>query len=54
MIHLAPFTDAALWTDTMGKARFWEQNSFYGVDLSALYNDAKDEMFGKQACLYEM
>ena len=48
MIHLAPFTDAALWTDTMGKARFWEQNSFYGVDLSALYNDAKDEMFGKQ------
>ncbi|CAG8491028.1 2589_t:CDS:2 [Paraglomus occultum] len=46
MIHLAPFTDAALWTDTMGKARFWEQNSFYGVDLSALYNDAKDEMFG--------
>ncbi|CAG8449769.1 1911_t:CDS:2 [Diversispora eburnea] len=46
-ISLAPFTDAALWSETMSKARFWEQNSFYGVDLSALYGDAKDEMFGK-------
>ncbi|CAG8844844.1 854_t:CDS:2, partial [Racocetra persica] len=45
-IFLAPFSDAALWSETMGKARFWEQPSFYGVDLSALYPDAKDEMFG--------
>ncbi|CAG8537890.1 3580_t:CDS:2 [Ambispora gerdemannii] len=45
-IHLAPFTDAALWSETMGKVRFWEQNSFYGIDLSTLYNDAWDEMFG--------
>ena len=30
----------------MGKARFWEQQSFYGVDLSPLSKDAKDEMFG--------
>ncbi|CAG8556282.1 1928_t:CDS:2 [Acaulospora morrowiae] len=45
-IYLAPFTDATLWSETKGKARFWEQNSFYGVDLSALYGDAKDEMFG--------
>ncbi|CAG8674079.1 7157_t:CDS:2 [Dentiscutata erythropus] len=45
-IFLAPFSDIALWTETMGKARFWEQSSFYGVDLSALYPDAKDEMFG--------
>lgn len=22
-IYLAPFTDATLWTETMGKARFW-------------------------------
>ncbi|CAG8660727.1 22701_t:CDS:2 [Cetraspora pellucida] len=45
-IFLAPFSDAALWSETMAKARFWEQPSFYGVDLSALYSDAKDEMFG--------
>ncbi|CAG8448328.1 421_t:CDS:2 [Funneliformis caledonium] len=45
-IFLAPFTDAALWSETMSKARFWEQPSFYGVDLTSLYTDAKDEMFG--------
>ncbi|GBC07493.1 hypothetical protein RclHR1_00750027 [Rhizophagus clarus] len=45
-IFLAPFTDAGLWSETMGKARFWEQQSFYGVDLTAVYADAKDEMFG--------
>ncbi|KAI8988716.1 S-adenosyl-L-methionine-dependent methyltransferase [Pilobolus umbonatus] len=45
-IYLAPFTDAVLWTETMAKARFWEQPSFYGVDLTALYKDARDEMFG--------
>ncbi|CAG8449721.1 14264_t:CDS:2 [Acaulospora colombiana] len=45
-IYLAPFTDATLWSETKGKARFWEQSTFYGVDLSALYDDAKDEMFG--------
>ncbi|KAL1919473.1 uncharacterized protein VTP21DRAFT_2166 [Calcarisporiella thermophila] len=44
-IHLAPFTDAILWTETMGKARFWESTSFYGVDLSPLFPDAKDELF---------
>jgi histone-arginine methyltransferase CARM1 len=31
----------------MGKARFWEQTTFHGVDLSPLYPDAKAEMFGK-------
>ncbi|KAI8375982.1 S-adenosyl-L-methionine-dependent methyltransferase [Radiomyces spectabilis] len=45
-IYLAPFTDATLWSETMAKARFWDQPSFYGVDLSALYKDARDEMFG--------
>ncbi|KAI9473978.1 MAG: S-adenosyl-L-methionine-dependent methyltransferase [Benjaminiella poitrasii] len=45
-IFLAPFTDATLWTETMAKARFWEQQSFYGIDLSSLYTDARDEMFG--------
>ncbi|KAG1053415.1 hypothetical protein G6F43_004506 [Rhizopus delemar] len=45
-IYLAPFTDAVLWSETMGKARFWEQQSFYGIDLTTLYKDARDEMFG--------
>jgi histone-arginine methyltransferase CARM1 len=51
-IFLAPFTDAGLWSETMGKARFWEQQSFYGVDLTAVYADAKDEMFGKCIVIY--
>ncbi|KAF8938653.1 hypothetical protein BGZ47_008475 [Haplosporangium gracile] len=45
-MYLAPFTDALLFTETMGKARFWEQTTFHGVDLSPLYPDAKAEMFG--------
>ncbi|KAF9428847.1 hypothetical protein BGZ94_000795 [Podila epigama] len=45
-MYLAPFTDALLFTETMGKARFWEQTMFHGVDLSPLYPDAKAEMFG--------
>ncbi|KAJ9073915.1 hypothetical protein DSO57_1011591 [Entomophthora muscae] len=44
-IYLCPFTDAALWSETMSKARFWEQTAFYGVDLTPLRADARDEMF---------
>ncbi|KAF9432974.1 Histone-arginine methyltransferase carm1 [Entomortierella beljakovae] len=46
VMYLAPFTDALLFTETMGKARFWEQTSFHGVDLTPLFPDAKAEMFG--------
>lgn len=51
-MYLAPFTDALLFTETMGKARFWEQTAFHGVDLSPLYPDAKAEMFGKERLIY--
>lgn len=44
-IHLAPFTDAGLWSETKGKVRFWEQQQFYGVDLSPLASDAQKEIF---------
>jgi len=44
-IFLAPCTDASLWSQTMTKVRFWEQNNFYGVDLSPLSQAAKDELF---------
>ncbi|KAJ3282619.1 hypothetical protein HK104_010795 [Borealophlyctis nickersoniae] len=46
-IYLAPFTDANLWTQTMAKVRFWEQNNFFGVDFSPLAPDAKDEIFAQ-------
>jgi len=44
-IQLAPFTDAILWNETMGKARFWDCENFYGIDLSPLAHDAKQEAF---------
>ena len=44
-IHLAPFSDAPLWSETMAKARFWLQEDFYGVDISALYAQAREEVF---------
>jgi histone-arginine methyltransferase CARM1 len=46
-IYLAPFSDANLWSQTMAKVRFWEQQDFFGVDFSPLAKDAKDEVFGQ-------
>jgi hypothetical protein len=40
-IFVAPFSDHALFFETTSKAAFWAQQSFYGVDLSALHNEAK-------------
>ncbi|KAJ2464107.1 hypothetical protein GGI02_005069 [Coemansia sp. RSA 2322] len=44
-IHLAPLSDAALWNETITKARFWQQDSFYGVDLNPYFAPAFDEFF---------
>ncbi|KAJ2740852.1 hypothetical protein GGI20_005575 [Coemansia sp. BCRC 34301] len=44
-IHLAPLSDSALWSETMAKARFWQQDSFYGVDLNPYFAPAFDEYF---------
>ncbi|MGH9918906.1 MAG: methyltransferase domain-containing protein [Nitrososphaerales archaeon] len=44
-ILFSPFSDAALHYDVWSKALFWQQTSFYQVDLSALAKDAVDEYF---------
>ncbi|KAJ2157655.1 hypothetical protein GGF46_004357 [Coemansia sp. RSA 552] len=44
-IHLAPLSDAALWNETIAKARFWQQPAFYGVDLNPYFAPAFDEYF---------
>ncbi|KAJ2784131.1 hypothetical protein GGI15_002358 [Coemansia interrupta] len=44
-IHLAPLSDAALWNETIGKARFWQQESFYGVDVNPYFAPSFDEYF---------
>nr|XP_046238440.1 histone-arginine methyltransferase CARM1-like [Scatophagus argus] len=44
-IHLAPFSDEQLYFEHYARASFWQQRSFYGVDLSALHSPAVDEFF---------
>ncbi|CAF0813781.1 unnamed protein product [Adineta steineri] len=44
-LYVTPFTDEALFMEQVGKANFWYQQSFYGVDLTTLRDAAIDEYF---------
>jgi histone-arginine methyltransferase CARM1 len=44
-LHIAPFTDDALYMEQYSKAHFWYQKSFHGVDLSSLQDVALTEYF---------
>ncbi|XP_034411426.1 histone-arginine methyltransferase CARM1-like isoform X2 [Cyclopterus lumpus] len=44
-IHLAPFSDEQLYFEHHARASFWQQRSFYGVNLSALHGAAGEEFF---------
>ncbi|ODM89743.1 Histone-arginine methyltransferase CARMER [Orchesella cincta] len=44
-LHVAPFSDEALYMEQCNKANFWQQNNFHGVDLSSLKNPALKEYF---------
>ncbi|XP_013769807.1 histone-arginine methyltransferase CARM1-like [Pundamilia nyererei] len=44
-IHVAPFSDDQLYFEHYARANFWQQRSFYGVNLSALHNAAVEELF---------
>lgn len=46
-IFLAPFSDSYLYTSTFGKSRFWEQKSFFGVDISSLETIAREQYFSR-------
>jgi len=35
-VHIAAFSDEILYGEIAGKAAFWEQSAFYGVDLTSL------------------
>lgn len=39
-IHLAPFSDEYLYGEVASKALFWQQRSYYGVDLTPLHDAA--------------
>ncbi|GJQ67093.1 CARM1 [Trypoxylus dichotomus] len=44
-LHIAPFTDDALFMEQFSKANFWFQTCFHGVNLSAIQNCAVKEYF---------
>ncbi|KAG5555043.1 hypothetical protein RHGRI_012550 [Rhododendron griersonianum] len=39
-IHMAPFSDEYLFVEMANKALFWQQQNYYGVDLTPLYGSA--------------
>ncbi|KAF9673297.1 hypothetical protein SADUNF_Sadunf10G0009500 [Salix dunnii] len=39
-IHMAPFSDEYLFVEIANKALFWQQQKYFGVDLTPLYGSA--------------
>lgn len=46
-IHMAPFSDEYLFVEIANKALFWQQQSYYDVDLTPLYNTAFQGYFSQ-------
>ncbi|KAI3927967.1 hypothetical protein MKW98_023568 [Papaver atlanticum] len=46
-IHLAPFSDEYLYVEIANKALFWQQQNYYGVDLTSLYGSAFQGYFSQ-------
>jgi len=44
-LHVAPFTDEALFMEQFNKVNFWQQEFFHGVNLSSLREPAMEEYF---------
>lgn len=46
-IHAAAFTDPLLYGEVAGKAAFWQQPAFYGVDVTSLFEPAAEGYFAQ-------
>ncbi|KAL6971281.1 putative histone-arginine methyltransferase 1.3, variant 2 [Sarracenia purpurea var. burkii] len=46
-IHMAPFSDEYLYVEIANKALFWQQQNYYGVDLTPLYGSAFQGYFSQ-------
>jgi type I protein arginine methyltransferase len=46
-IHVAAFSDSILYSEIATKAQFWQQPSFYGVDLTCLHTPAAAGYFNQ-------
>jgi histone-arginine methyltransferase CARM1 len=44
-LFIAPFNDDALYQEQSMKPNFWCQQSFHGVNLTALHHEAFEETF---------
>lgn len=44
-VHVAAFSDALLHNELVSKALFWQQTSFYGIDMTPLHQPAVDGYF---------
>lgn len=48
-IHAAVFSDPVLHSELLGKAVFWQQASFYGIDMTPLHTPAVEGYFAQVA-----
>ncbi|XP_076891736.1 putative histone-arginine methyltransferase 1.3 [Bidens hawaiensis] len=46
-IHMAPFSDEHLYVEVANKALFWQQQNYYGVDLTSLHGTAFQGYFSQ-------
>lgn len=46
-IHMAPFSDEYLFVEIANKALFWQQQNYFGVDLTSLYGEAFQGYFSQ-------
>jgi histone-arginine methyltransferase CARM1 len=46
-IHAAAFSDAMLHSELVGKALFWQQPNFFGLDMTHLHQPALEGYFSQ-------
>lgn len=46
-IHMAPFSDEYLYVEIANKALFWQQQNYFGVDLTSLHGSAFQGYFSQ-------
>jgi len=46
-LYVAPFSDEMLFMEQMSKSQFWQQKSFYSLDLSSLKDASVKEYFSQ-------
>ena len=52
-LYAAPFTDELLYMEQMDKVQFWQQKTFYSLDLSSMGEAAQQEYFPQPIKVYK-